>query len=165
VTVSPDPPEVHIALKSSLRVSTDHAKRLTSLIEARDRTAEWHPLVSRVSATEAKGSDVLRSPQEWEGIVAGIRMRGVSTVTVWEPGKEYAFLNTDNSTGLSVESRFVIDTKGDESVLTASASFNLPREAAVMVNQAEVSRFFADAVEKALSNIAAMATEERASTG
>jgi hypothetical protein len=164
MTVQPEPTETRLTTKSSISLPSDQVNMVVSVIEARGRTAEWHPLVSRVSEMtgDPKASG---SVQEWEGIVAGIPVSGVSEVVTWEPGQEYAFFNTERSTGLGIESRISVRTQGNQGQVSAAASLIFPTEASALVDHAEVSRFLGNAVRQALVNLAAVARGEPVGSG
>lgn len=150
----------NIAVKSSRQVDAGQVKQVAAVIEDRDRTAEWHPLVRRVDSGRRKTTEEgFHRVQDFEGLFAGIPVSGVSEVAVWERGREYAFLNRERSTGLVAETRFVIDADNkDSATVTATVSMDLPQEATALLNEKELTRLLSEAIEQALDNVTSVAT-------
>src|SRR4051794_36352210 len=149
----------NIAVESSRQLDAGQVEQVVAVIEDRGRTGEWHPLVRRVDSGPRETTEERFHPvQDFEGLFAGVPVSGVSEVAVWERGREYAFLNRERSTGLVAETRFIIDAGSkDSATVTATVSMDLPREAAALLNEEELTRLLSEAIEQALDNVTSVA--------
>jgi uncharacterized membrane protein len=138
-------------IEQTLKVKVP-AEDVCSLIENVARTPEWNPLVKEIRLGEGDGRGI-GSTVEWKAELAGITISGTSVTTTWKPGKEYAWRNTEQATGLSLEGRFIVRPAGGQTAVTATVSFSLPKAATPLLNLTGSKTLFTAAVRKALQNI------------
>jgi len=148
----------NITVKSSRRVDARQVEAVAAVIEDRGRTAEWHPFVSRVSTPRTQvNSQAVHPVQDFEGLFAGVPVTGVSEVAAWERGREYAFLNRERSTGLTAETRFLIDAGSEDSAsVTATVTVDLPQEAVALLDRDELTRVLGEGIEEALDRVTSL---------
>jgi uncharacterized membrane protein len=126
--------------------------QVSSLLEDLAQTPKWNPLLREIHLGEKAGKG-LASTVEWKANVAGLNITGSSVATTWKPGKEYAWKNTEKSTGLSLEGRFILTPANKGTTLKAVVSYSLPDKVAGLFQAPAINLLISAAVSQALGNI------------
>lgn len=123
----------------------------------------WNPLLDEVAIDEhhGRGKD---ASLRWRARVAGVELQGVSQVTAWIPGNEYAWRNTHQGSGSELHGSFQLKPADGGTDLTATVEYELPGPTAELLQVTGIKRHLEGAVQKALENIkreVAVAAEQR----
>jgi hypothetical protein len=133
--------------------------QVASVIEDPTSVPKWNPPVTALAVDEnlAQG---LGSRVKWEAHLAGIPVAGSSAAIAWEPGREYAWRNTEQTTGFSLESSFTLEPVDDETNLTATLSYEVSKWVEPILDVAGVEQLLEQDVEKTLVNIRELARSQ-----
>jgi hypothetical protein len=140
-----------ISIERSIAIKAT-PQQIASILEDPALTAKWNPLLSDVKPDTFEGRGI-NSTLDWTAKVLGVTLVGTSVATEWNSGQSYAWNNTEHASGQSLEGRFALKPRGNETILTATLSFTVPEMLQPVVRTNGVQGVLVDAVGRALNNI------------
>jgi hypothetical protein len=131
--------------------------RVAAVLEDTARASKWNPMLDTIAPATMQGQG-LHSSLTWTAHVAGVPLSGTSETVVWDSGKSYAWISTEQVTPGSVEGRFILTpVDAQHTDLTAILSSNLPPAVVSLFQLPGVTQQFEGTVDQALTNIESMA--------
>lgn len=147
-----------VDIEVSADVPSD-ARIASSLFEDVTSVPRWHPVLRQVRPTKKAGRGE-GAAVEWDAEILGIKVSGTSVNSVWRPGKEFVWRNTERLTGITWDGRFTFnESPGSKTKVVASLKFNVPAALMPLIRIPGVKQLIKGNLQRVLTN-AKKATRE-----